>query len=66
MKLSFKHMGEICKYGQDEACCRFLVCGAEGLSCAKHTSLKEHLDDRVQRGRMIARGDNCSGELDEP
>ena len=45
IKLSFKHIGEICKFGQGERRCKYLVCGQDGLKCAKHTISKEFLYD---------------------
>ena len=62
MKLTFMHIGEVCKYDQGEDRCRYLVCGRDGLRCAKHDdSLVEYLDDRARSKRMAAQGDNCGG-----
>lgn len=51
----------VCKMGQANLCCRYLVCGSKGFECAKHTSLKEALDRRVLEKSIHARGDNCEG-----
>jgi hypothetical protein len=51
----------VCKIGEGHACCRYLTMGRGGWSCAKQTSFKAHLDRRVERGDMRARGDNCDG-----
>ena len=51
----------ICKIGQGHECCRYLVLTSEGWSCAKHTNLRIHLDIRVEKKSIGARGDNCEG-----
>lgn len=50
-----------CKPGTTE-CCRYLVMGGGGFQCAKFTSNKKILDDRVAAGTMRAVGDNCEGK----
>jgi len=52
---------EICKIGKGSACCRYLVGGAQGFECAKHTTMKATIDRRVEAGSFTARGDNCTG-----
>ena len=62
--LSEKRIKTICKIGQEHACCRYLLCGADGFLCGKmNPHLKEQLDDRVKRKDMVARGDNCDGVM---
>lgn len=51
----------ICKIGQNEKCCRYLLCGSNGFECGKHSELKEALDNRVNLNLMVAKGDNCKG-----
>ncbi len=51
----------ICKIGQGENCCRYLLCGQNGFECGKHTNLKTTLDNRVNSNLMVAKGDNCEG-----
>lgn len=51
---------ETCKIGQGAACCRYVVAGAQGLECAKLSSLRGAIDRRV--GSMVAKGDNCEGK----
>ena len=60
-KIDDERRDDICKMGKGSYCCRYLVCGAEGFECAKHTSLKETIDRRVRWGQFTARGDNCEG-----
>jgi hypothetical protein len=54
---------DVCKVGQGAACCRYLALGplAIGWMCAKHTALKDTLDERVAEGTLKAQGDNCAG-----
>lgn len=51
----------ICKIGQGEFCCRYLAMSGNGWSCEKHGSMAAHLDMRVAKGTITARGDNCAG-----
>ena len=51
----------VCKFGQMEQCCRYLMLG-EGFFCAKlRPTLKAELDRKVEHGTIIAKGDNCEG-----
>lgn len=54
-----------CKIGQGAECCRYLVCGAKGFECVKHTEMRTYLDNRVATQTMNARGDNCEGKRPE-
>lgn len=55
-----------CKLGLGNDCCRYLVGGTKGLECAKLTSLKLTIDQRVDSKSFTARGDNCDGlEMEE-
>ena len=56
-----KHVKDICRIGQGLDCCRYLIAGREGFECAKLTSLKKLLDDRVLQDNITAQGDNCNG-----
>ena len=56
-----KYLEQICKIGQGSDCCRYVVAGAPGITCAKLSGLKETIDIRVKLGRFIAMGDNCAG-----
>lgn len=51
---------DICKLGQAEECCRYLMVG-EGFECAKLTKLKKTIDAKVKAGTFNAQGDNCDG-----
>ena len=56
-----KHAKEICKVGQGDECCAFLVMGRDGFECVKGTELKLLIDLRLAEGTMNAKGDNCKG-----
>jgi hypothetical protein len=53
---------EVCLIGHGERTCRYITMTANGWSCAKHSSLRAHLDERVRTKTMGARGDNCPGK----
>jgi len=51
---------EVCKMGQGEECCRYIIVDPdEGIVCGKGTPLQPTLDANVKT--MIAQGDNCEG-----
>jgi hypothetical protein len=57
-----EHVKNVCQLGKGNSCCRYLVIGPKGLECVKNIiEMKEHLDDRVNAEKMVARGDNCDG-----
>lgn len=54
------HLSEVCKAGQGTACCRYVLAGADGITCGKISpTWKRIIDDRVST--MTAQGDNCPG-----
>jgi len=55
------HLKTICKIGQGAACCRYIVGGHEGITCAKNEDIGRLLDRRVALKLMKAQGDNCPG-----
>lgn len=68
MKIAEKHLMEVCKMGKIESCCRYLVMGRDGFTCAKQPEListRKALDEKAKRGEMIAMGDNCEGMTDQ-
>jgi len=56
--ISKEQLYKVCKPGQGANTCRYIVVGAEGFECAKHTSLRGTIDKRTD---MHAKGDNCIG-----
>jgi len=61
LKISKIHLNQVCKIGQGNECCRYLMDGPEGLECVKHTSIKELVDRRVEDKLRVYQGDNCAG-----
>lgn len=61
MKITYQQLKEVCKIGQGNECCRYLIVGPKGFGCAKHTDLRDCIDSRVDEGIMVARSDNCEG-----
>jgi hypothetical protein len=59
-----EYLNEVCKIGQGHACCRYIVAGADGITCAKLTYLKDTIDARVAAETFTARGDNCEGQAE--
>ena len=59
-KVPIDKVKSICKIGQGNECCRYLVCGASGFECVKGTDTGKFLDSRVAKGTITARGDNCN------
>ena len=57
-----EHVKNVCKIGQGNACCRYMVLGAMGFECVKNTDLKPYIDSRVAMETMVAQGDNCEGK----
>lgn len=60
-----EHVKNVCKIGQGNDCCRYLVLGGNGFECAKHTELATLLDTRVKDNTITAQGDNCEGKTVE-
>ena len=52
----------VCKVGQGVVCCRYLTITGSGLSCEKHSPLRDLLDERVATKTITAQGDNCPGK----
>jgi hypothetical protein len=56
------HVKNVCKIGQKNACCRYLIISASGFECIKNTDMKAYIDSRVAMETMVARADNCPGK----
>jgi hypothetical protein len=57
-----QHVINVCKLGQGNECCRYLVMGSLGFECAKNTSMRSTIDNRVDMNAMVAQGNNCEGQ----
>lgn len=53
---------DICKVGQGEACCKYLLLGEKGFECAKTNGWKEIVDEHWKKTQHAAQGDNCDGK----
>lgn len=56
------HVKNVCKIGQGNICCRYLIIGINGFECVKNTDMKAYLDARAAMETMVARADNCKGK----
>lgn len=59
--IDIDRMKNICRVGQGSTTCRYIVAGSDGITCAKHTELRDLIDSRVEEDTFIAIGDNCEG-----
>lgn len=50
---------EVCKRGQGEKCCRYLIVNGANWCCAKDSNFQSAIDERF--ASMKAKGNNCSG-----
>lgn len=62
MALTEEHVRDICKFGQGQQCCRYLILSSNGFECAKPGALKGVIDSKAQY--MSAQADNCKGVKD--
>ena len=60
-KISTETLKNVCKIGQGEKCCRYILCSPNGFECGKLSNQKEILDNHVELNLMTAKGDNCKG-----
>jgi hypothetical protein len=66
MPLSPSVVQDICKMGQGNNCCRYLIVDPGiGFTCAKLTSLRVTIDIRANNNQMTAISDNCDGYKEE-
>lgn len=56
------YVDAVCKPGQQEATCAFLLFSPEGWACAKNLpDIQVQVQRRLLAGTMVAKGDNCDG-----
>jgi hypothetical protein len=61
-RVTIEHATDVCKIGQGNECCRYLIGSPKGLECAKNIiRIRRFADMRVADEDMVARGDNCEG-----
>lgn len=60
--MDMNYVETVCKMGQGEACCRYLIVH-NGLQCAKlDPGLSAMILARVLEGTFKSKGDNCEGK----
>jgi hypothetical protein len=58
VRLTAEETKEICKLGQGEKCCAYLVMSTEGFECAKQEpSVGIQIYHRLKQGLMVAKGE---------
>lgn len=56
------HLTNVCKIGQKEITCRYIIVNKDGVFCGKvNERTKQLIDDRVSLGKLLASGNNCNG-----
>ena len=59
----FRSVKTVCKIGQLEKCCRYLLMGTKGFECGKiNPAMRKVLDDDARRASFTSQGDNCEGK----
>tara|TARA_R110000782_G_scaffold51260_3_gene110605 strand:- start:1044 stop:1247 length:204 start_codon:yes stop_codon:yes gene_type:complete len=61
MSLEMDHVNTVCQIGNRADTCRYLAMGPDGFECLKLTAHRPMIDQRVEAGQMVARGDHCDG-----
>lgn len=51
----------ICKIGEGQNTCRYIMRSKDDYVCVKNSIVQVSIDERVEKGGMVARGNNCSG-----
>jgi hypothetical protein len=65
MPLPKEYVEEVCKPGQNENTCAFLLIAPGGWDCAKSNSgFIKIINDRLAEGSFNAKSDNCPGKSD--
>ena len=70
VKMSADEAKEICKLGEGESCCAFLVCGSTGFECVRMDyPINGTIFERLGKGEMNAKGrglwKGCAWEKEE-
>lgn len=62
LKIDDDYLNNICKIGNKNNTCRYILMSSEGqFVCAKHTKMRQVLDELVEKESIEARGNNCQG-----
>ena len=60
-KIPKVHLSTVCRLHQGKPTCRYIGKCKNQYFCSKISGIKKVLDERVAKGLMSARGDNCEG-----
>jgi hypothetical protein len=63
-KIDADKLKSVCKLGEQQETCSYLIAGADGFECAKGSSLHREIQQRREAGTIRAMGDNCQGPPD--
>lgn len=61
MEIMDDYVRKVCKLGQGENACSFLMPYLDIFECAKGTVAERLINKRREEGRIKAKGDNCEG-----
>lgn len=64
MQIPDEHVNKVCRPGQKEKTCSFLMFGDLGFECAKRTDAENFIRWKRDQDAMYAKGDNCEGPPD--
>ena len=57
IRMTSQEAREICRLGQGEGCCAYLVAAPTGLECSRMSyPISAHIMDRLKSGSMVAKG----------
>ena len=51
----------ICRIGEGQDTCRYIMRNKDDYVCIKNSIIQISIDENVEKGGMVARGNNCSG-----
>lgn len=62
MKNISDYIRTVCRIGQMELCCKYLMARGKGFECGKYgPSMKAVIDKAWAEHEHVAQGDNCEG-----
>lgn len=54
-----------CRIGDGHNTCRYIMRNEDDYVCVKNSIVQLSIDGKVEEGGMIAKGDNCSGLVNQ-
>ena len=55
----------VCRIGEGQDTCRYIMRNKDDYVCVKNSIVQISIDENVERGGMVARGNNCSGLVNQ-